>query len=151
MTNREISIRSFTDQDQDRVRRLILEGLSEYFTVFDPALNTDLNDVSACYLQQGSLFIVAEMENDLVGTGALITETVDIARIVRVSVATAFRRRGIGRLIVKELIAAAKLRNFSRIVVETNDNWHRAISLYKSCGFTEYDRLGGEVHMSRQL
>lgn len=141
----------FTEQDQDRVYSLILEGLSEYFDVINPTLNADLHDINASYLQQGSLFIVAELENELVGTGALVTETTDTARIVRVSVAAHFRRQGIGQLIVEKLISAAKHRNFDRIVVETNDDWHKAINLYKSCGFTEYERLHGEVHMSRQL
>ena len=94
---------------------------------------------------------MAELENELVGTGALVTETTDTARIVRVSVAAHFRRQGIGQLIVEKLISAAKHRNFDRIVVETNDDWHKAISLYKRCGFAEYKRLDGEVHMSRQL
>lgn len=148
---KEIIIRPFIPSDQDRAKILILEGLAEHFNAIDPTLNPDLNNINESYLAQGSLFLVAELDGDLVGTGALIAESEDSGRIVRVSVASSHRRMGIGRLLTKHLIQAAHHFHFSRIIVETNDDWHGAITLYQQCGFIEYDRYDGEVHMTLAL
>ncbi len=148
---KEIEIRWFSPNDQDRVETLILDGLAEHFKVIDPTLNPDLNNIEESYLRQGSLFLVAELDDDLVGSGALVAETEDTGRILRVAVASSHRRMGIGRLLTKHLIKAAKRFHFSHIVVETNDDWYDAIRLYQQCGFTEYDRHDGEVHMMIRL
>ncbi len=146
-----IQVRGFLPQDQESVHTLILQGLADRFGVIDPSLNPDLRDIDANYIQQGSLFLVAELEGQIVGTGALIDEAPLTARIVRVSVANSHRRMGIGRLLTKHLIVAARESSYRQIVVETNDDWHDAIRLYQNCGFTRYDHFNGEVHMSLQL
>ena len=147
----EIEIRSFSPKDQDRAKALILDGLAEHFKVIDRTLNPDLINIVESYLRQGSLFLVAELDDDLVGTGALVAETKDTGRIVRLSVASSHRRMGIGRLITNYLVKAAYHFHFSRIVVETNDDWYDAIRFYQQSGFTEYDRHDGEVHMMIRL
>lgn len=147
----KIKIRPFSPDDQERAKSLILDGLAEHFNTVDLTLNPDLNNIEESYLRQGSLFLVAELDQDLVGTGALIAETRDSGRIVRVSVAESHRRLGIGRLITNNLITAAQSFHFSEILVETNDDWFGAIRLYQQCGFTEYDRRDGEVHMKLPL
>jgi len=143
----DIQIRPFLPNDQDSAETLILSGLAEHFNSIDPALNQDLKDIEESYLSQGSLFLVAEIGGQLVGTGALLSEAKDTGRIARVSVARSHRHIGIGRLITKHLVDAAHRRTYSKIVVETNDDWHDAIRLYQRCGFSEYDRCDGEVHM----
>ena len=51
------------------------------------------------------------------------------------SVAAAHRRRGIGRLIVAELVATARRWGVERVVLETTSTWTDAVDLYRSCGF----------------
>jgi ribosomal protein S18 acetylase RimI-like enzyme len=148
---KEILIRPFESHDQERAYSLILDGLADHFDAIDPTLNPDLHDIETSYLQQGALFLIAELGQELVGTGALIAETECTGRIVRVSVTKSNRRMGIGRLITEKLIQSARLLVFSKIVVETNDDWYGAIRLYQNCGFTEYDRYNGEVHMMLSL
>jgi ribosomal protein S18 acetylase RimI-like enzyme len=148
---RKILVRPFQPIDQERVHSLILEGLSEHFEIIDPTLNPDLHDIYASYSQKGSLFLVVESEDEIVGTGAMIPEGENSGRIVRVSVANSHRRLGIGRLITDHLIKAASRYAYRKIVVETNDDWYDAILLYLGCGFTKYDRRDGEVHMQLLL
>jgi putative acetyltransferase len=147
----KIKIRPFTPTDQDKVKSLILDGLAEHFNTIDPRLNPDLNNIEESYLRQGSLFLVVEADQDLIGTGALIAESEDSGRIVRVSVAKSHRRLGIGRFITNSLINGAQNNHFGKILVETNEDWFEAIQLYQECGFTEYDRRDGEVHMMLRL
>jgi hypothetical protein len=49
------------------------------------------------------------------------------------------------------LLTKARDRGFSSVVVETNDDWYGALKLYQGCGFVEYERRAGEVHMMLRI
>ncbi len=151
MERQELAIRPFVPGDQAAVRRLILDGLGEHFGSIDETLNPDLNDIGATYVAAGDLFVVAHLGGELVGTGALVREEPGVGRLVRMSVRSSARRRGIGRALVAHLIDAARRRGDRRLVLETNDDWIDAIGLYTTCGFTEYARSPGEVHLVLDL
>ncbi|MGC8780566.1 MAG: GNAT family N-acetyltransferase, partial [Anaerolineae bacterium] len=82
---------------------------------------------------------------------ALVIEDAQVGRLVRVSVARAYRRRGLGRALVKRLIIIARERGLRRLWMETNDDWEPAIQLYRSCGFRAYDRRDGNIYMALDL
>lgn len=144
-------IRPFAAADQQAVRRLILAGLGEHFGTIDETCNPDLDDIQTSYLTAGNTFLVVEMKGEIVGTGALITEDEQEGRLVRMSVATAYRRQGIGQAVVAALVERAKARGFKRLVLETNQGWEDAIGLYRHCGFSESARAHGLVHMELHL
>lgn len=139
-----VVIRSFESRDQDAARQLILAGLGEHFGWIDETRNPDLDDIAAHYIKRGDTFLIAEMDGRLVGTGALLTETADIGRIVRMSVSRRYRRNGIGRSLVSHLVNIAKGKGFAQVRVSTDHGWEDAIGLYRHCGFNEYkyDELG---------
>lgn len=147
----DLNIRPFTRTDQGPAKRLILQGLGEHFGTIDPNLNPDLDNIHANYIVRGDLFLVAEIDHILVGTGGLIQESAGIGRIVRVSVASSHRRQGIGQIITRHLIAEAPDKNYSQLVVETNEDWFDAVRLYLGFGFIEFDRRDGEIHMRKNL
>lgn len=146
-----ITVRPFRIADQKAVRELILEGLGEHFGVIKPELNPDLDNIYSHYIKPGNLFLVCDLDGEIIGTGALIEEMDRTGRIVRVSVAQSYRRQGIGRLITGQLIKAAPGYGFNRIVVETNEDWFSAIRLYQNFGFQEFDRRNGEIHLFKDL
>jgi ribosomal protein S18 acetylase RimI-like enzyme len=129
---------------------LILEGLREHWGWLDPTRNPDLDDIAGNYLARGHVFLVAEIEQVLAGTGALKLES-DCGQIVRVSVGSPCRRRGVGRALVAALLEAARMRERSWVWMETTDDWRDAIGLYQSCGFQEYDRREGCIFMALEL
>ena len=146
-----LKIRKFNNDEQDRVRCLILEGLGEHFGYIDETCNPDIDDIDANYTKKGYLFIVAYLNSELVGTGALIIESREVVRLVRMSVSKLYRKKGIGKSIVEHLIREAESVGYKRIVLSTEVNWHAAISLYESCGFKEYDRNTVDVNMYKNL
>jgi ribosomal protein S18 acetylase RimI-like enzyme len=150
MIPQNLVIRLFTAADQDVARRLILNGLAEHFGRLDETLNPDLDDIAAHYVAQGALFVMAEIDGVPVGTGALVAEGPG-GRLVRISLAPAHRRRGVGRALVAHLVRAARARGWLQVLVETNDDWHDAIALYQRYGFREYARAAGEVHLVLDL
>lgn len=147
----DVQIRSFDRGDQEAVQKLILNGLSDHFAVLNPSLNPDLTDIWVNYIETGGCFLVAVDGCTVIGSGALIWETGMIGRIVRMSVAADHRRKGIGRLLVKALLEEGRKRAYTKIVVETNEDWTSAISLYERCGFRPYDHRDGEIHMQLTL
>lgn len=146
-----ITLRPFTPADQTATRRLVLNGLGDHFGHIDESMNPDLDDIETHYLSHGHHFILAERAGTLVGAGALIEESPGTGRLVRMSVDRAHRGQGIGRTLVTHLVAEARARGYHRVVIETNDDWWDAIGLYRACGFTEFDRHGGDVHMALEL
>ncbi len=151
MTHPQWLIRPFIPADQPAVRRLILQGLGEHFGVVDETLNPDIDDIAACYVNQGHLFLVTLAGQDFVGAGALIFEDACVGQLVRVSVARNCRRQGLGRVLVLRLISAGRARGLTRLWMETNHDWDAAIGLYQRCGFTEYDRRDGNIYMTLDL
>jgi ribosomal protein S18 acetylase RimI-like enzyme len=144
-------IRPFQPADQEAVRRLILQGLGEHFGAVDETLNPDIDDIMARYVNRGHHFLVALEDREVIGSAALIVEDRDVGQLVRVSVASRYRRQGLARALVTSLINAASARGLTRLWMETNDDWEAAIGLYKRCGFTEYDRRDGNIYMSLAL
>ena len=145
-----VHIRPLAPTDQTAARALILEGFREHWGWLDPSLNPDLDDIAASYIAPGHVFLLAESEQALVGAGALIIRG-DSGQIVRVSISPQWRRRGIGRALVAELLEAARARGLARVWMETNDDWNDAVSLYRRCGFQEFDRREGCVFMALKL
>lgn len=147
----DVTLRPWRPADQEATRALILQGLGDHFGVIRPEFNPDLDDIQAAYLVRGAQFVVAEHAGRLVGTGALVAEGEGTGRIVRVSVDRARRRQGIGHQIVAHLIDAARAAGYHTLLVETNDDWHAAIALYRAFGFATEDVRNGEIHMRRAL
>ena len=52
------------------------------------------------------------------------------------SVASAHRRSGVGRLLVDELVAVAQRWGVERVVLETTASWTEVVHFYERNGFT---------------
>ncbi|MFC1463713.1 MAG: GNAT family N-acetyltransferase [Candidatus Brachytrichaceae bacterium NZ_4S206] len=145
----DLIIEHFTPADQSAAQALILAGLEERWGALDPSLNSDLNDIAASYAT--GVFLVARLAGRLVGTGALLPEGKGVGRIVRMSVARAHRRRGIGARILQVLLDEARARGYHTIVLETTETWDDAIAFYLRYGFRIVARRHGDVHFAMAL
>ena len=67
------------------------------------------------------------------------------------SVQKEYRRNGIAQKMLKEIERRAQAKGFKRIVLETTNSWHDAISFYKKNEYKEFDRNEYEVHMVKKL
>ncbi len=139
-----LTIRPFLPADQDAVKALILEGLAGHWGWLDPDKNPDLNDISSAY--GAGLFLTAWIDDCLVGTGALLPESEGIARVVRMSVHSGYRRHGIGSRILKALIAHAVSSHCRSIVLETTSTWQDAVQFYCHHGFNIIGEWDGDTH-----
>jgi GNAT superfamily N-acetyltransferase len=142
-------IRDFLPADQEEARALILSGLAERWDDLDETLNPDLDDIGFHY--KDAVFLVAEQEGRLVATGALVPEGAGVGRIVRMSVARASRRQGIGKQVLETLSARARALGYCRLVLETTASWEDAIHFYEAHGFRAVAQRDGDRHFVRDL
>ena len=145
----QILIRPFRPEDQSRVKDLILAGLAEHWGVLDSSRNPDLDDITTSYA--GAVFLVACIGAHLVGTGALLHRSAETGEIVRMSVEKSLRRKGIGRLILNQLLQAARQAGYRQVVLETTTTWQGAVDFYKAYGFQMTHCLHGDQYFQLDL
>jgi putative acetyltransferase len=144
-----ITIRPFQSENQAETKKLILAGLAEHWGTLDPSKNPDLDNISLNYAD--GLFLVALENNKIIGTGALVPKSADMAEIVRMSVAAHTRRRGFGKRILHELCEYAQQNGYKKLVLETTETWHEVIKFYKEFGFQITHHLDGDVYFALDL
>lgn len=147
----DIKIKNLSDSTEIEARNLIIEGLSEYFDNYDESKNPDLNNLMQNYIGKGETFLIGLYEDDIICTGSLIEEDRYTGRIVRMSVKKEYRRKGVATVILKKLEKVAKAKGYNKIVLETTEDWIKAINLYKKNGYTESKRTEGNVHLFKKL
>ena len=101
--------------------------------------------------------VVAYIDEEAVGSGALRAYTAEIAEIKRMFVKPQFRGRGIAQNILAALETWAKELNFSACILETGKKQPEAISLYQTAGYTfipnygQYENVENSVSMKKNL
>jgi putative acetyltransferase len=145
----EITILPFQPEDQSAVKNLILAGLEEHWGVLDLTKNPDLDEIALTYAP--ATFLVAWQNDKIVGTGALVPKPDGAAEVVRMSVASDWRRKGIGKKILQELCKQAKLNGYRRLVLETTETWSEVIEFYQQFGFQITHHLDGDVYFSLDI
>jgi GNAT superfamily N-acetyltransferase len=141
-----VKIQDFEPAFQNDAFDLINEGLGKRFGVRDDSMNPDLHDIASYYADD--CFVVALIDGQVVGTGAMIYESQLVVRIVRMHTAESLRRRGIGSLILRELEQRAVTYGAKEIFLETDIDWHDAHAFYGALGYQEFRRndLGIRFH-----
>jgi putative acetyltransferase len=145
----EITLRPFQPADQAPVKDLILAGLAEHWGWLDPTKNLDLDDIAASYA--GGVFLVARHQGQIIGTGALAPRSNDTGEVVRMSVAANWRRQGIGRRILQDLVDGARQSGYRRIILETTETWQEVIAFYLRFGFRITHYQAGDVYFELAL
>jgi putative acetyltransferase len=89
----------------------------------------------------------ARQDGRLVGIGAIKMLPAGRAELKSMHTLKAVREQGIGRSLVERLIAEARTRGSSMILVETGamEAFAPARALYRRCGFAPCDRFGDYV------
>lgn len=143
-----IAIEKFNSRYQEQARKLILEGIAGYIGELDPRFNRDLDDIDTSF--KSDLFLVALDDEVVIGTGGVIYND-DTPQIVRMSVRKKYRKQGIGKRILDELIAFIKEKGETRIIVETTKDWAPAVNFYLGYGFKFFKYEGDDVYFFLDL
>lgn len=120
-------------------------------------LPVDLRDIHSSYQMPGGDFWVLHDNAQLVGTIGLrlLDAEQGIAELKRFFVLPTHQRRGIGNRLLAHALAAASIRGYQLIRLDTMRNANEAIALYKKAGFYEIapynDNPVAEVFMEKNL
>jgi N-acetylglutamate synthase-like GNAT family acetyltransferase len=144
-------IKEVTDEFEQKARALILEGFLERFGFIDERFNPDLNEIISHYSQEKRVFLIGLQDGELIGTGALIEENETTGRIVRMSVANAYRRNGFAGQILRQLEQQAQSKDYRNLVLETNKDWESAIAFYLKMGYQVVAVDEEQIHLSKQI
>ncbi len=138
----DIVIRSARDEDSDALIRLIGAIYAEYPGCI---LDVDLEmpelrkPASAAHADSGRWW-VAELENAIVGSVAVVPENDGIVELKKLYVSAAARRRGLGAHLVALAESEARERNASTMVLWTDTRFADAHRLYARLGFVKAPR-----------
>jgi ribosomal protein S18 acetylase RimI-like enzyme len=100
---------------------------------FDPA--GALDDAGTAYNPPSGAFLVAELDGEVVGCGAVHLLDDDRAEVKRMWVSSAARGRGLGRRLLIALEQEAALMDRRTVVLDTHATLTEAISMYERHGY----------------
>lgn len=147
--NSQVILSAFKPEDQAEVRALILAGLGERWGRLDPTKNPDLDNIASSYAT--ATFLVARVNDQVVGSGALVPRSAETAEIVRMSVAAARRQHGIGGQILRQLLRHAQAAGYRQVILETTATWQDAVRFYQKAGFCITRFQDGNAYFSIDL
>jgi putative acetyltransferase len=127
-------IRRAKAEDVPSILAVVEAGFAEYGLLKEHCCGfDDMRRLPASY--RDGAFLVAERRGRIVGCGGLMRKPDGIGEIRRMFLLPQARGKGLGRAILKKLIAAARRRRMRRLVLETSLRFQDAIALYLREGF----------------
>ena len=119
----QVVITSMTETDLDKIKDSLSSNFDDFWNY--NIIKSELNNPVSKY-------IVAKLHEEIVGFAGII-DTVDQMEITNIVVRIDLRNRGIGDMLLKELINLSKEK--SSIFLEVNSKNEYAIKLYEKNGF----------------
>ena len=141
--------------DQPQVHAL-LAASDTYMAELYPAESNHLLDITA--LQQSNVqFVVARLDGQAVGCGAVVRSPEHWSEIKRMFVSPAARGHKLGRRLLQTLETLALASGASALRLETGIKQPEALALYRTAGFVEIEPFGAylpdplSLFMEKQL
>ena len=145
-----VKIEEYSSKMKKHFKNLNYEWLNEYFYVEDiddEILTHPKNKI----INKGGSILFALMENNVVGTCAIIRHSADKFELAKMAVTKQFRGRGIGRQILESALLKARSLGAVEIYLVTNKNLVAANKLYENFGFNKVDpKLFGPLSYKRK-
>jgi putative acetyltransferase len=150
-----LTIRSATNNDCERVAKLVCDVLAEFGLEADPeTTDADLKDIEANYLQRGGLFeIIEDDDANLLGSFGLYPIVKTTCELRKMYFVPSARGLGLGKQVLQRAITRARESGFKQIVLETSSKLIAANRLYAKFGFepAESDHLASRADQFYKL
>jgi len=144
-----MKIRKYKPSDKKQIIKMVSEILGNIFNG-NPAQFKLLKEfnVTKNYL----LFLVAEIDNKIVGTMALKKINKDTVRLKRVYVKEEYRRRGIAQKLLNKILKFAKEKGYKKILFSSYPIMENVRRFNKKNGFIEINGKDPEqIHLIKYL
>jgi ribosomal protein S18 acetylase RimI-like enzyme len=135
-TDPKLRIIAFEPGHAVAFRVLNLDWIEEYFAV-EALDRRHLDRPIESFIETGGAILMAELAGSIVGCCGLLKHGEDVYEVSKMAVAREYRSRGIGRVLLGEMISHARQRGARRLEILSNTVLAPAIHLYKQLGFVE--------------
>ena len=129
-----IRIIPFEEKHHEMFRKLNLEWLDKYNLAETHDLEI-LDDPKSTILDGGGVIYMAEADDQLVGSAALIKEEEGVYELAKMAVTAGWQGRGISKLLIEKCLETARNWNAKRVTLYSNSQLQTALQLYKKYGF----------------
>jgi putative acetyltransferase len=133
-----IEIISYQDKYQPEFKQLNLEWLEKYNLTESHDLEI-LNDPTGTVINAGGCIFLAMDGENVIGTAGLWKENDSAYELIKMTVAPAYKGRGISKTLLEKCLEEAKKRKAAKIFLYSNSQLQTALSLYKKYGFHHVD------------
>lgn len=137
--------------DQKRIKKFVLETLSEFGFKHNPQYDRDLEDITSYYQHPHNFWILLENQKKIIGTIAVVKIKPKVAELKRFYVDKAYRSRGLGKTLFEKAINFCQKNHLQTIILESTPNMIQAIKFYTKHGFTTLRQEKGHVYFKKTL
>ncbi|MCI5059040.1 MAG: bifunctional helix-turn-helix transcriptional regulator/GNAT family N-acetyltransferase [Flavobacteriales bacterium] len=130
----EVKIIDYSEEHAEVFKNLNYEWLEEYFVVESEDKKV-LTNPKGYILDRGGLILMAEYQNDIVGTVALIHEGNGVYEIAKMAVSTKCRGKQIGKKLMQAILEKASELKPKTVYLVSNRKLIPALNLYRKFGF----------------
>ena len=129
-----LEIFEYTDKYKEYFKLLNYEWIEKYFVV-EPTDEYVLSNPVESIIDKGGLIYFAKINNEIVGTFALIKVDTNTYEIAKMAVTEIYQNRGIGKTLMDIAIQRAKDMDLEKIILYSNTNLATAVNMYFKYGF----------------
>jgi len=133
-----VEIIEYADCYAGDFRELNLEWLDRY-GLAEPYDLEIINDPQRTVLDKGGFIYLAKDGEKIVGSAGLAKENNSVYELVKMSVAPAFRGKGIARMLIEKCLDKARQVGAGKVFLYSNSQLTTAIALYEKYGFMHVD------------
>ncbi|MDF1615981.1 ribosomal protein S18-alanine N-acetyltransferase [Petrocella sp. FN5] len=135
-----MEIRKILEKDVEQIYTIELEAFSSPWT-----RESILMEV----ISPRSHYLVMENEDEIIGYAGL-WKIFDEGHITNIAVKKGFRNRGLGLLLMEQLMDHAKENQIKKLTLEVRCSNFQALKLYKKLGFAEAGRRKGFYDLPKE-
>lgn len=129
-----IELITYESKYQPDFKRLNLEWLDKYNLTESHDLEV-LNDPEGTVIARGGCIFLAKEGEEIIGTAGLWKESEEEYELVKMTVAPAYRGKGISKLLLERCLSAARELGAEKIILYSNSQLKTALGLYEKYGF----------------
>jgi GNAT superfamily N-acetyltransferase len=129
-----INIIEYEDKHHEDFRRLNLEWLEKYNLAESHDLEI-LDDPKKTILDGGGVIYMAQADDEIVGSSALIKNTDYVYELAKMAVKKEWQGKGISKLLMEKCLYTARSRNAKKLTLYSNSQLQTALKLYEKYGF----------------
>ena len=129
-----ITIIEYEEKHHEDFRRLNLEWLEKYNLAETHDLQI-LDDPKKMILDGGGVIYMAQADQQIVGSSALIRKTDDVYELAKMAVTKQWQGKGLSKQLIEKCLDTARSRNAKKLTLYSNSQLQPALKLYAKYGF----------------